>query len=73
MASNMLSVLVIIRDIDNRGETVIVALQSKLKDETASWSQFITAAAKGTARAWIIVVTVSNILVTSDQADRFRV
>ncbi|KZM22295.1 hypothetical protein ST47_g6557 [Ascochyta rabiei] len=51
--------LVIIRDIDNRGENVLDSFQTRLVGDATSWSQFIAAAAHGVARTWILVVASS--------------
>ncbi|KAJ4338476.1 hypothetical protein N0V95_008045 [Ascochyta clinopodiicola] len=51
--------LVIIRDIEDRGEKILDPFQTRLAGDAASWSQFITAAARGAARAWILVVASS--------------
>ncbi|XPS97453.1 hypothetical protein M3J09_006681 [Ascochyta lentis] len=51
--------LVIIQDIDNRGETVLDSFRIRLAGDAASWSQFIAAAAQSAARTWIVVVASS--------------
>ncbi|KAH6643620.1 hypothetical protein C7974DRAFT_1621 [Boeremia exigua] len=56
--------LIILQVIDSRGFTVLSNLESRLGAATASWSQYITAAARGTAWAQVLVTIGSIMAVT---------
>lgn len=59
MALTSSPALVTINAIDDRGTAVLSTFQSRLGADAPSWSQYITAAQKGNARAWILTILVS--------------
>lgn len=59
MALTLSPALVTINAIDDRGTAVLSTFQSRLGADAPSWSQYITAAQKGNARAWILTILVS--------------
>ena len=62
MALTLSPALVTINAIDDRGTAVLSTFQSRLGADAPSWSQYITAAQKGNARAWILTILVSRSL-----------
>src|SRR5690242_673222 len=71
--SDICTALVIVQVIDNRGETVLSALKSSLGADANLWSQYIRAAARGTAWICVIIVTVSRSFKTFNSTDQRRV
>ncbi|KAG9206482.1 hypothetical protein G6514_003313 [Epicoccum nigrum] len=52
--------LVTINAIDDRGTAVLSTFQARLGADAPSWSQYITAARNGSARAWVLTVLSST-------------
>lgn len=73
MVIDRCSALIIIQDVDNRGDVVLKSFQSRLGNEIASWLHLIAAAAKGAALLWVLILTVSTTISLNNQPDQRRV